>query len=129
MARNAREFRVVSGEREFRLAVIERCRRPSRRRVTDRTIRREPCALMIRVARPVVVLQMTGSTVGRCSGVLPADVTAQACDCGMLAAQRIIRVLRMIETCVCPVRSGVADAAIRGPSESHVVRIFGRLEE
>jgi len=114
-----------SGQREFRLAVIEFRSRPLRGRVAKRAILRESRCHMVRIGGLLVVGQVARSALRGQPRVLPRRVALRARQRHMRSGQREFR-LAVIELRPGPLRGGVADSAILREARRHVVRV-GRL--
>jgi len=83
MALGARHGRVCSGQREFRLTVIEGCWNPRRRVVAHFTLLWESYLRMIGIVGLGVVSQMAGDTRRVRQFVISVDVTLRTLQRGM----------------------------------------------
>ena len=94
---------------------------PGRLVVTGRAVRREPGVHVVRVRGRVVVGEVTGITVGRCSSE-PIAVALQTVHVRVRAGERERRGV-MIEGGVVLGTLIAAHRAVRGEPGSHMVRI------
>ena len=78
---------MFAGQRESGVAVIKTRRRPSTRRVTDRTILTEPLLHMVRIGDGLEIRLVAAVTAGRSSGKSTA-VTLGAEQSGMPSVKR-----------------------------------------
>jgi len=108
--------------------VIERGWIPRCRGVADRAIRRETRRDMIRIRRAGEIRLVAGVTRSRRRGVVVIRVALGACQGGMSARQRIVRIERVVKGRIQPV--GVAVARIAGVREIHlhVTGVRGSVE-
>jgi hypothetical protein len=121
MTRGARHRRVFARQRKLSRVVIERRSVPVRRRVAQRAIRRESGRHVIRGRRSLLVLQVTRHAVRAQRRELIIDVASSAGHGGVLARERELR-RAVVERRARPVRSGVAQRAIRRKPSRHVIR-------
>jgi len=85
VALRARNIYVRPGQRKHRLRVIEDRACPRRRRVADGAVGRETRLHVVRICRPVVVLNVAGVAIRRRPGKSPVDVALRARDAHMSA--------------------------------------------
>ena len=78
---------VLSGERERRVVVIERCALPLRGGVARLARGREASGLVGRICRPVVLRHVAAGAVGSEARILAANVTLRALHRGVLSGQ------------------------------------------
>ena len=119
--------RMRAGERKRRATMIEACRGPGGRAVTDLALLREAGSLVSGIPGVVVVGEMAGSTGRVQARVPPARVAIRASKLDVCARQRKLGV-RVIECCPRPTGRAVTDGAILREPRGHVVGIRGSLE-
>ena len=123
VALRAGDRRMRTCQREPRVVVIERRRAPTTRRMADRAVGREARRYVVRIRCAAVVGLVARVTSRGCVGVVVVRVALRAGQRRMHARQRIIRVLRVVEVDVCPIRCGVARVARGWEASRSVVGI------
>ena len=118
---------VRSGEREFRVVVVETGRHPSRCCMADLAILREARRHVVGALGALVVLQVTVIASGAQGRVLAVRVALHASGSDVRARQRELGLRGVIEHGAVPVGCGVAQRTILRESGRNVVRIGGRL--
>ena len=96
---------VGAGQREGRIAVIERRALPSRACVTNAAVLRETCRYVVWIGRAVEIRQMARDASSRESGEHVVFVTlGTRCDADVSSGQRKLRPCRVIERRALPIR-------------------------
>src|SRR5262249_55171875 len=122
MTLRALQAGVSSSEREARRAVIESRRRPSGSAVAHLTLLRECPGDVIRIRRPLVVLQVTGHATGLGQVVVVIDVALRALQASMGPCKGKSSVV-VTERGRRPARDGMTDLALLGEPSLHMVGI------
>ncbi len=117
-----------AGERKQGLRVIKHRSCPTRSRVTDRTIRREPCRDVVRVRGVVEVSLVTRSTSRWRSSKAPVDVALRALHICVRARKWKTSHRTVIEGRTRPRSGRVTLLACRGKSSGNMVRILRTVE-
>ena len=118
---------VRSGEREFRVVVVETGRHPSRCCMADLAILREARRHVVGALGALVVLQVTVIAGGAQGGVLAVRVALHASGANVRTRQRELSLRGVIEHRAGPIRGGVAKLAILRESRRRMGRIVGPL--
>jgi hypothetical protein len=123
MALLACDRRMLTGEWELCLVVVERRARPLGGGMAGIAGGGEARAFVIGIRRGVVVVDVAGGAVLRRAGEQVVDVALRADDGGVLARQREPGGRVVIELRALPLRRGVASLAGCGEPGRFVVRI------
>lgn len=126
VATGAGDRRVLAGQGECSVAVVERRRDPGRGVVTHFTLLRESRLDVIRAGGAVEILHMAGSTRRAVQAVIAIYVALRTLQWHVCTGQRETR-SRVIESCIRPRRSGMAGVASLWESRLSVVWIGGAL--
>lgn len=113
---------VPTGQGPARARMIEGRARPGRRAVADLALLWESCCHVVRIGRPLEILQVTTHTSGVADVVIAVQVALRALHLGVSPSQRKCR-LRMIERRRHPGHRGMAKVALLGHASRNVVRI------
>ncbi len=122
VATGAGDRRVLAGQGECSVAVVERRRNPGRGVVTHFTLLRESRLDVIRAGGAVEILHMAGSTGGAVQAVVAIYVALRTLQRDVCPGQRETR-SRVIESCVCPGHGRMTGVASLRESSLSVVRI------
>jgi hypothetical protein len=123
MALLASDRRVLAGEWELCLAVIERRARPLRGGMADIAGGRETGGLVIGIGRGVVVVDVAGGAVLRRAGEAIVGVALRTGDGGVFARQRELSSRVVVELRARPLYGRVTGVAGGGETRRFVVRI------
>ncbi len=128
MALRASHGSVGTCKRKSGFGVVKLSASPLRGSVANGTISRKAGFYMIRIVRPIKILQMAARAIGGCVRELTSQVALVASHIHVRAGQLKFRRRVVVELCIVPAHAGMAETASRRKASCGVIRIAGIFE-